>query len=240
MRKRLVLLVVLVMITLSSCMRADRFLELALCGSYAVPGMYDFDLKGQTSPVVLEEDGQGRILFEFTRQNSITGENGTALVICQHIDADYVYYYEDLCYLYNCTLEEDIALLKSQNDWGLPLDFEKMSVRPNKISMDLFIVPGRVLKWENIQGTIQLGLKDLQETLLDSILLDVNPDGYELYWITAIADGVKTYYYAIIDTDYNIAFLPMENPVIVPDEIATFKDDSRWYSSNKLGDGTLS
>lgn len=230
MRKRLVLLVVLVMVTLSSCMRADHFLELALCGSYAVPGMFDFDLKGQTSPVVLEEDGQGRILFEFTHQNSITGESGTALVICQHIDADYVYYYEDLCYLYNCTLEEDIAVLKSQNDWGLPLDFGKMSNRPNTISLDLTIVPDRVLKWKDLQKAINTGLAGLNATLVESCLLDINPSGYELFWITAVANEEKTYYYAIIDADYHTAFMPTENPTVVPNEIATFKNNNGWYS----------
>lgn len=237
MRKRLVLFVVLVMVTLSSCMRADRFLELALCGSYAVPGMYDFDLKGQTSPVVLEEDGQGRILFEFTRQNSITGESGTVLVICQHIDADYVYYYEDLCYLYNCTLEEDIAVLKSQNDWELPLDFGKMSNRPNAISLDLTIVPDRVLKWKDLQKAINTGLAGLNATLVESCLLDINPSGYELFWITAVANEDKTYYYAIINTDYNTAFMPAKNPTVVPNEIATFKNNNGWYS--KTGASSL-
>lgn len=232
MRKRLVFRVVLIMVTLSSCMRADRFLELALCGSYAVPGMYDFELKGQTNPVVLEEDEQGRMLFEFTRQNNITGESGTALVICQYIDAEYVYYYEDQCYLYNCTSEEDIVVLKSKNDWGLPLYFDKMSVRPNVISLDLFIVPDRVLEWKNIQDTIKKGLAGLRATSVESHLLDVNPNGYELYWITAGTNGSKTYYYAIIDSDYNIAFMPMENPTITPNEIAAFKYDNGWYSIN--------
>lgn len=233
MNKRIVLLVVLVMITFSSCMRTGRFLELALCGAYAVPGMYDADLKSAASPDTLEEDEQGRILFEFTHTNSITGESGTALVICQYIDADYVYYYEDQCYLYDCNSEENIALLKSQNDWGLPLDFDKMSVRPNDISMDLFIVPDRVLKWKSIQDTIKLGLTGLRATSIESHLLDVNPNGYELYWIKAVANGAKTYYYAIIDADYNIAFMPVENPIIIPDEITAFKYDNGWYSSNK-------
>ena len=233
MNKRIVLLVVLIMITLSSCMRAGQFLELALCGAYAVPGMYDADLKGDASPTTLEEDEQGRILFEFTHQNSITDEIDTALVICQYIDTEYVYYYEDQCYLYGCNSEEDIALLKSQNDWGLPLDFDKMSARPNDISMDLFIAPDRVLKRKNVQKTIKLGLAGLRATAIESHLLDVNPSGYELYWIKAVANGDKTYYYAIIDADYKIAFMPVESPRIIPDEITVFKNDNGWYSSNK-------
>ncbi len=233
MKKRIVLFALLVMITLSSCMRAGRFLELALCGAYAVPGMYHHDLKGAASPVTLEEDEQGRILFEFARPNSITGESGTALVICQHIDADYVYYYEDHCYLYDCDSEEDIALLKSQNDWGLPLDFDKMSVRPNDISLDLFIVPDRSLERKNVQNVIKLGLTGLHAMSIESYLIDVNPNGYELYWINAVANGAKTYYYAIIDTDYNVAFMPVGNPIIIPDEITAFKYENGWYSSNK-------
>lgn len=232
MRKRLVIFAVLIMITLSSCMRADRFLELDLCGSYAVPGMYDFDLKGHASPVVLEEDGQGRILFEFTRQNSITEESDTALVICQHIDDDYVYYYEDQCYLFNSDSEEDIARLKNQNDWGLPLNFDKMSVRPNAISLDLVIVPDRVLEWNDIRKAMDVGLGNLGATVIDSCLLDMNPNGYELYWITAVSNGARTYYYAIISAEYDVVFLSVEKPMVVPSEIAAFKYDNGWYSTN--------
>lgn len=230
MRKKLVLLPILILIVmLSSCIRAAPVHELALCGSYAVPGMYEGDLKSTKRPTILEEDTQGRILFEFTRPNSITGESSTAIVICQHIDADYVYYYEDQCYLYNCNLEEDIAALKTQNDWGLPLDFGKMSVRPNKIMYDMVIKTNRVLYWRDIERVLKLKLANIQATLIDHTMLDVNPNGYELHWIKAVTNKENTYYYAIIDTDYNIAFTLVESPTIDPLEIAAFKNANRWY-----------
>lgn len=232
MRKRLVLFVVLVMITLSSCMRAAQTNELNICGSYAVPGMYITDLKGVASPTTLEEDEQGRTLFKFTRQNSITGEEGTAIVICQHIDADYVYYYEDQCYIYNCNTEEDIAALKSQNDWGLPLDFNKMSIRPNKISFDGVIVSNRVLKRKDVRSAIKLKLANLQATPIEYTMLDVNSNGSELFWIKAVVKKGTTYYFAIIDTDYNIVFMPSESPAIIPSEIAAFKNDNGWYDTS--------
>lgn len=232
MGKKLVILAVIIMITLSSCMPASRFLELALCGSYAVPGMYAGDLKGSPSPDILEEDSQGRILFLFTHPNSITGENDTALVICQHIDNQYVYYYEDQCYLLNCDSEEDIAWLKSQNDWGSALNFDKMSVRPNSISFDLFIVPDRVLEWNDVRKAIAVGLANLRTTPIESCLLDINPMGYELYWVTAVADGVRVSYYAIISTDYDVSFMPAEQAAVVPKEISVFKSESGWYSTN--------
>lgn len=37
---------------------------LVVCGSYAVPGMFCFDLKGGTYDLeILEEDSQGRIMY---------------------------------------------------------------------------------------------------------------------------------------------------------------------------------
>ena len=97
-----------------SCLRRSK-----IGGSSAVPGLYCSDLKSGTYTVnILERDGQGRILYEYTTKSLITGEQETAVVICQKCDNDFVYFYEDKCYLTGEPSEEEIRQLKVQNRWG--------------------------------------------------------------------------------------------------------------------------
>ena len=163
MKKRLTAFwLLLLMLTTSSCMRAGQFLELILCGAYAVPGMFQHDPKGGSlKSNVIEEDPEGRIIFELTGRNVISGERETVLVVCQHIDADYVYFYEDKCYLYPGYTETDIDSLKARNDWGSPLNWDKMSVRSNSISFDLYINTDSILEYQEIDSAIRRGLGSL-------------------------------------------------------------------------------
>ena len=233
MKKKILPLILLIMFALCSCMHTDRSLELKLCGAYAVPGMFDTDLKGTALSVdVIEEDKQGRILFELTSSNAITGERETVLVICRSIDSEYVYYYEDQCYLYQNHTESDITSLKKQNDWDLPLNQEKMSSRPNEISLDLCIVPNLVLEREKVRNAIVNELGNIGAVLIDYCLLDVNPNGYELHWITATANGTEANCLAIISPDYEIAFSPVTEYRMDPNEVAALKYDNGWFSSD--------
>lgn len=231
MKKKGLLLILLIMFMLSSCMRANRSLELRLCGAYAVPGMYYADLKGNATSIdIIEEDKYGRTLFEFTGPNAITGEQATSLVICQSINAEYVYYYEDQCYLHQNHTKSDIDSLKKQNDWDLPLEWDKMSSRPNVISLDLYIVPDLVLKSEDTRNAIINGLTNMGVVLSEYCLLDVNPNGYELHWITATSGGAVLNYFVMISPNYEIAFLPVADCRIDSNAIATFKHDNGWYA----------
>lgn len=231
MKKKTLLLIILIMFMLSSCMRANRSLELRLCGAYAVPGMYYADLKGTATSInVIEEDKQGRILFEFTGPNAITDKRTSSLVICQQIDTEYVYYYEDQCYLYQNYTEADIDALKKQNDWDLPLNREKMSFRPNVISLDLYIVPALILKSEDTRDAIVNGLTNMGAVLTEYCLLDVNPHGYELHWITATSGGAAANYFVVINSDCETAFLPVADYMIDPNAITAFKHDNGWYA----------
>lgn len=228
MKKRLTALILLfLMLTTSSCMRAGQFLELILCGAYAVPGMFQQDPKGGSlKSNVIEEDSEGRILFELTGRNVISGVRETALVICQHIDADYVYFYEDECYLYPGYTDADIDLLKTQNDWGLPLDRDKMTVRPNVISLDLCIMPDLLLTPQEAEEVLG---KEMGIAVWDFQLLDVNPVGYALYWVCP-EENPQECYLAIISPTRKVSFLAVTEGRLSPDAIAAFKRENGWFS----------
>lgn len=75
----------------------------------------------------IEKDSYGRILFSYTVKDDFYPI--AAYVICQKIDDEYVYYYEDYCVLASETfsgiLENDLSDLKLQNDWEKPFLEEK-------------------------------------------------------------------------------------------------------------------
>ena len=80
-------------VNLSSCLKADNNLELKLCGSYGVHGMYYGDLKGMESGIsVLETDTYNRTLFAYSAPNVFINNELTAYVICQKVNDDYVFF----------------------------------------------------------------------------------------------------------------------------------------------------
>ena len=82
-----ILVGIILLFAVSGCRSRSQELDLAICGSYAVPGMFCWDLKGGTFDVeVLETDEEGRILFSYSAENIITHQIDTALVVCKKID----------------------------------------------------------------------------------------------------------------------------------------------------------
>ena len=79
--------IVVLLLVLAGCGHVSQSLELAVCGSYGVPGMMCFDLKGDSySCEIKETDSSGRILFTYAAYNQIAQEDAVFLVICQHTD----------------------------------------------------------------------------------------------------------------------------------------------------------
>ena len=90
---------------------------------------------------LMETDKYGRKLFRYRGHISNLYGDGedfyiTSLVICQQVAGDYAYYYEDYCWLtktnqqdeegFASFSDEEIALLKSRNDWDEELPSGKM------------------------------------------------------------------------------------------------------------------
>ena len=142
MKRRFCVLCILGMLLLClvSCGGVHLEADLAVCGVYSVPGMFCADLKGgSVSSNIIDEDLEGRILFDYSTFNIITGKKESAFVICQFRDGDYVYFYEDVCYCLEKNDQQAIESFMTENDWGQPLDFNKMSRRKVKVTIDLFI-----------------------------------------------------------------------------------------------------
>lgn len=234
MKKTSVFLVYLLVITffLTACLDESQELKLAVCGSYAVPGMFCHNLKEDTfSCDVLENDSYGRILFLYETANTITQKKEKAYVVCQGIDSTYVYFYEDICYVTVIDGTEDITSLKTLNDWNKPLRDSCMSRRKYSISFDLYIMTDSQLYYNDAMTACCQALAIQPSQINTFISLDSNEHGQELFWLTIQQDNVTQMYYVLIDLDYNVFSLRVENTS--QDLFRAFKQDSGWIFGKK-------
>ena len=225
-----ILLTFMILVILSSCgITTNINLELALCGSYAVPGMFCADLKGGTSQVsVLEEDDYGRIMFSYSAPNVTTQETETVLVMCQKIDDEYVYFYEDICYTFQYDNQDAIKVIKEQNDWNQPLDQSKMSRRPNQITFDLFITSNSTLLYGNViqAAARELGVSSSQVTQLHFI--DADNSGNELYWSGSSENSTNQSYLLLVSSDYDVCVMKLDDDVGISAVISDLKSENGW------------
>lgn len=226
--------ILIVLIVLSSCaMNPHVHLELALCGSYAVPGMFCADLKGGTYEItILEKDAYGRIYFSYSAASAVTQETETALVICQSIDREYVYFYEDICYILQDDSFEAVKMIKEQNDWSKPLDYSKMSRRPNQITFDLFISTNSTLLYGKVIQAVssELGLSSSQLTQLQFV--DADNSGSELYWSGKFENGTNQSYLLLVSSAYDVCVIKLDDDVGIYDVISDFKAENGWTYGN--------
>lgn len=93
---------------------------------------------------IIETDNYGRVLFLY--DEGYRSEYGTAIIVMQKSDENFVYYYQDICYTPVILTKEDywrngdegitykemftqeeIELLKEANDWNKPFNQEKFT-----------------------------------------------------------------------------------------------------------------
>lgn len=232
---KLFIVVIAIIFIASGCASNKITVDLAICGSYGVPGMFCADLKGATYEcVVLEEDSQGRIMYTYTTQSVITGKKEQAMVICQKRDKSAVYYYEDVCYLLNEWTNEDLERLKVENDWNQPLHETKMVCQSNKITRDNYIVLDALLEYPQVKQACCDVFGITKQQITELCLLDTDRIKMELYWLTTTRNSEEECYLILVDEDYNCVYQRTERTVQALDQLAEFKLNSGWRS-NKTG-----
>lgn len=236
MKRVRVILFILIMVLVVCIGCGKQYLgdSLAICGSYAIPGMFCFELKGGTYRYeVLEEDAYGRILFSYTTQHCVTDQEETAVVICQAMDSDYVYFYEDICWIIGEHTEDDIAALKEQNDWEQELNFDKMSKRQDKVTFDYWIDVEKVLDTNLLKEKCNEKMKLPEYSIKSLSLVDKNNMDYELRLLTFEKDGIEEEYYILANPDYEIAYMDAGEEPVDRDTLVAFKKAFGWYDEQE-------
>ena len=211
---------------------------------------------------IVEEDSQGRLLYKIWTGNSplyysYLGEQSplVAFVICQHYDDDKVYYYEDDCWVIYSNAESfsitDEKQLKDRNDWDLPLNYDKMTVK-TIISEDK-----QGYKYTANEREIEQGkakdefLKQISvdgEEYVFPIILDNDDEGRMLFIVlveqfkngeVVDASSVRSYL-EIIDTKEHgkkVVIEKIEDPAHIWIQMKDFKKHNGWGGCQR--DGSL-
>lgn len=213
---------------LTSCTEKAEFYDLAVCGSYAVPGMFCNELKGGTvSCDVVEKDAYGRLLFAYTTYSNLTNREETAYVVCQKYDADYVYFYEDIGYLFAADYAHDAAHLKSRNDWDMPLDETKMSRRKNKVTVDLCIAKDTDQRWSNTEKACAEVLGIEPAKIEPYGFVDSDANGHEITLIRC-GDEQSDAYFTMTLTDGTASVLKIADQTINQAQLTAWKHECGW------------
>ena len=198
-------------------------------GSFAVPGMLCADVKGSRANCeILETDNQGRILFYYETFCVITQKKESSIVICQKYESDYVYFYEDICYLFSEWTDKDIEELKKQNDWNCPLDFTKMSRRHYSVSFDLVLIFDNELDYPVIYAKCMKEWSIDRSQIKDSSMVDIDSSGKNLIWILIQQNNLEKQYIILVDQSYNIQTLEITEVGNLFDELPIFKKNNGW------------
>ena len=216
------------LITLLGCGHVSQSMELAVCGSYGVPGMMCFDLKGDSYTCEIKEtDSFGRILFAYMAYNQLKQEKAMFWVICQRTSADSVFFYEDICYMPATEDVSCLGALKTRNDWEQPLDMEKATERPINISFDLFLQSGTKLDATTVKETF-CRMADLKDSVIQDFgLIDENRAGQALY--IALAGEKK--YLVLSNENYDLKWAALHEASAYEEQAVAFKQQNEWIYS---------
>ena len=222
------------MVLLASCafQKNNTTMKLKICGSYGVPGMLTYDLKGtETAAEIMEIDTEGRVLFSYIAKSCITEKREQILAICQKADDEYVYFYEDNCYLLHGYTQEDIETLKESNDWGSPLDESKMSRRSSKTSIDLFLIGDTniaPIDMDKLKEQVMKELNAARSEIIECLVLDRDAAGNGLAFLHVFRDGQNEKYFVFTNSVYAVDFLEIEEGIIDTYALAAFKKENKW------------
>ena len=228
--KRLVsktFLVVIFLTSLSGCsLKCGEHIKLQVCGSYAVPGMRGWDLKGtKVQYEVIERDSYGRILFAHTTFNCITDQEETAYVIAQKLADDYVYFYEDICYQFS---SDDFSDLKTTNDWEKELNQNKITRGAMAVTLDLFLQSDLELDGDTMRKAYCQEYKVPISQIKQLLFMAKNENGKEMYLLELETVPAQKYI-LVFDEAYHIYRLPINGDFSDYELIAPFKESCGWY-----------
>ena len=133
---------------------------------------------------LIDEDEYGRRLMSV---GIATGYDLNALCIVQRVDEKYVYYYDNVNYICIDDYQEyeayQVEKLKEANDWGEPLDEEKMVKRELNSDSDLLAAMnyGNIHNVENSKRIFEKNICIPTGYKYDIIICDWDATGKEIY-----------------------------------------------------------
>jgi hypothetical protein len=175
---------------------------------YAIPGGYVSDIYASRAHLI-ETDEYGRRLMSVKIE---TAYGISALCISQRVDEEYVYYYDNVNYVCIDDYQEyetyQVDTLKDANDWGEPLDEEKMVKRELNSDSDLLAVMnyGNIHNVENSKRIFEENISIPTGYKYSTRICDWDATGKEIYLASTFTmEDTKRiwhkYYLMVINAD---------------------------------------
>lgn len=188
---------------------------------------------------VLDTDEYGRRLIRYCGRSPYLAVpinwdiSATCLLICQKVSGGFAYYYDDICWvgksiiaekqLYAEFSEDEVDALKERNDWGLPLENDKMQ-------RVCYTVPLKTPDGTGLEENVfsYLGLSSEQTTALGAWYLKKNDAGVQFVWY--MIEG-KHYFCLVDPTDNSVLACELYegDPLQCQDAVHEFKEKNGFY-----------
>lgn len=220
---KLLIALILIGILLSGCEKpryeGDERLSRILY--YDAPSI---ELEGGTMEK-LEEDEYGRVLFSFT----VEPYNNYFRGICQALGKDTVSFYQDQSLVWHAEgtrggpvfTDGEITELKKANDWGKPLDPEKMSVVTMDFGHEFTYISNEIADKYELGKTVNAFVAAVDQST-----------GKQLYYIVAEKDGERSLYFYILEDDFSLkedtGLEKMEDRLYFQPQLHEFKLKNGW------------
>lgn len=175
---------------------------------YAIPGGYVGDIYASRAHLI-ETDEYGRKLMSVKIE---TVYDLSALCIVQRVEAEYVYYYDNVNYICTDDYQEydnyQLGTLKEANDWGEPLDGAKMVKRELNRGSDLLAAMnyGNIHNVENSKRIFEENISLPTGYKYRIIICDWDATGKEIYLASTSAPEaspgvISKHYLMVINAD---------------------------------------
>lgn len=190
---------------------------------HAVPGgrIYDtLDIQGK----MIETDEYGRICFSLS--------NGRIKCVCimQKHDDQYVYYYDNVSFLYTMKYREytpeQVSDLKESNDWNKPLDEEKMIKRAFIDQYSLQKNIDTVLDYKDLEKPVNASVGYDENISVGVYLVDASQTGQQLFHVSRKINVSTTGEYDYAHLDYYLMILNSDGTYDPENYLIEFKDQS--------------
>ncbi len=222
----LVAILIIITTTLTSCDNHIGTYWIAIGMSLAMPLGHSPDLKGKKIEV-METDQQGRELVMCKYKFIYTGEDGIAVIIFQHHDEKYIYFYEDQCFIMDDCSDDNIQNLKERNDWNKELNLKKATKRQMKMVMGELIYDPEPENWSKVEIILKRELgSTVWKNQYDCFYLEGNQK--EKYTCGVITSNGE--YYCVLMQNYKaISHIKFTDKEHIAEEYASFKAENGWF-----------
>jgi len=174
---------------------------------------------------ILETDEYGRVLFTYNN-----GFGVYSIGIRQKHDEKYVYYYDNVSFLYTMKYREytpeQVSDLKESNDWNKPLDEEKMIKRAflDQYSLQKNIDP--VLDYKDLEKPVNASVGYDENISVGVYLVDASQTGQQLFHVSRKINVSTTGEYDYAHLDYYLMILNSDGTYDPENYLIEFKDQS--------------